>query len=430
MNKPVLSSGMADVSRVWILLLAVALAVQAEDWPQWLGPNRDGSWGETGVLETFPPGGLEICWRAAVGVGFSSPVVVRGRVYLTDSELAEPEAHERVHAFDAKTGKPLWTYRYKVNYPAVAFDKTYLRGPIATPVVAGGRLYTFGAAGDLYCFDATTGSVLWQKDVQKDYPTNQLYISASPLIEGDLLILLAGAKPGATVIAFDKRTGKEVWKALDEPPTASSPVVVSAAGKRQLIVWSPESVTALGPATGKIYWRQALKSTQDAAVSTPVYHNGYLLVGALMFKLDRDKPGAMLLWPQTQPPTQKHLSDTSTALFRDDFIYSARTLGKFVCLEAKTGKQVWETDRVTDSKNGASIHLAANGHSVLLYNDRGELIRARLTPEGYQEISRARVLEPALTFGGRKCAWAAPAFAHRHIYARTNKELVCASLEP
>ena len=115
-------------------------------------------------------------------------------------------------------------------------------------------------------------------------------------------------------------------------------------------------------------------------------------------------------------------------MFRDDYIYSARSAGEFVCLEASTGNQLWETDKVTDLKSGASIHLTANGDSVLLYNDRGDLIRARLTPKGYQEISRARVLEPAVTFRGAKAAWAAPAFANRHIYARTNKELVCALL--
>jgi outer membrane protein assembly factor BamB len=115
-------------------------------------------------------------------------------------------------------------------------------------------------------------------------------------------------------------------------------------------------------------------------------------------------------------------------MFRDDYIYSARSAGEFVCLEASTGKQLWETNKVTDLKSGASIHVTANGNSALLYNDRGDLIRAQLTPKGYHEISRARVLEPAVTFSGRKTAWAAPAFANRCIYARTNKELVCASL--
>jgi len=114
-------------------------------------------------------------------------------------------------------------------------------------------------------------------------------------------------------------------------------------------------------------------------------------------------------------------------VFRDDFIYSAKSLGEFICVDAKTGRQLWATDKVTDSKSGASVHATANGDTVLLYNDRGELIRVRLTPQGYQELSRVRVLEPPATWG-RKCAWAAPAFANRHIYARTNKELVCASL--
>jgi hypothetical protein len=114
-------------------------------------------------------------------------------------------------------------------------------------------------------------------------------------------------------------------------------------------------------------------------------------------------------------------------MFRDNFIYSARSFGQFICVDAKTGEQVWETDKVTDLKSGASVHGTVNGDTVLLYNDRGELIRVRLTPQGYQEISRARVLDPPVTWG-RNCAWAAPAFANRHIFARTNKELVCASL--
>lgn len=414
----------------WVYLLSwvLAQAVEAEDWPQWRGANRDGSWSETDVLETFPPEGLKIRWRAPVGIGFSSPVVAGGRVYVTDSQLANPKATERVHAFDALSGKPLWSYAYDVTYADIAFDERYLRGPIATPVVADGRIYTWGAVGNLLCLDAVKGDVVWQKDVQKEYPTSDLYTSGSPLIEGNFLIVLVGAKPGGCVIAFDKTTGKEVWKALDEPATASSPIVVSAGGTRQLIIWTPQSVTSLAPATGATYWRQRLHTTQDAAVSTPVYHDGYLLVGGLMIKLDDDKPAAKVLWPRSRAAARRILSDTSTALFRDDFIYSARSFGEFVCIEATTGKQVWETDKVTDLKSGASVHPTANGRSVLLYNDRGELIRALLTPEGYQELCRARVLEPAVTFSGRKTAWAAPAYANRHVFARTNKELVCASL--
>jgi outer membrane protein assembly factor BamB len=247
------------------------------------------------------------------------------------------------------------------------------------------------------------------------------------LIEGNLLIVPVGAKPDACVIAFDKNTGQETWKSLDEQPSASSPIVVNAGGKRQLIVWTPEAVTALDPATGKTYWRERLITTKDATVSTPVYHDGNLLIGGLMLRLDSDKPAATVIGPKSRATARRILSDTSTALFRDDYIYSARSAGELVCLEASTGNQLWETDKVTDLKSGASIHLTANADSALLYNDHGELIRARLTPKGYLEISRARVLEPPATWG-RKCAWAAPAFANRHVYARTDKELVCASL--
>ena len=415
------------LAAVLLVALILTIAVRAEDWPQWRGPNRDGVWSETGILETFPQGGLKIRWRAPVGIGFSSPVVADGRVYVTDSELAKPKARERVHAFDALSGKQVWSYAYDVNYPETAFDEKYPRGPISTPIVADGRIYTWGPAGNLFCLDALKGDVVWQKDIQKEYPNSYLDTAGSPLIEGNLLIVPVGAKPDACVIAFDKNTGQEIWKSLDEQPSASSPIVVNAGGKRQLIVWTPQAVTALDPATGNTYWRERLNTTQDATVSTPVYHDGNLLIGGLMLKLDSDKPAATVIWPKSRATARRILSDTSTALFRDDYIYSARSAGELVCLEASTGNQLWETDKVTDLKSGASIHLTANADSVLLYNDHGDLIRARLTPKGYQEISRARVLEPPATWS-RKCAWAAPAFANRHVYARTGKELVCASL--
>jgi len=409
--------------------LLAPIAARGEDWPQWRGPNRDSVWNETGILETFPPDGLKVRWRVPVGIGFSSPIVARGRVFLTDSVLARPNASERVQAFDELTGKLLWSYTYQVSYPDAAFNEASLRGPIATPITADGRVYSLGASGIVLCLNALKGSLLWRKDLQKEYPASPLQPGSSPLIEGELLIVLVGAKPGASVIAFDKTTGKEIWKSLDEGAgTASSPIVIDSGGVRQLIIWSEQSVTSLAPKSGKIYWQHRLNTTQDAAVSTPVYHDGRVLIGGLMMKLDADEPGAVVLWPETRATARRVFSDTSTALFRDDYVYSARSLGEFICVEAATGRQLWATDKVTDSKSGASVHLTANGASVLLYTDRGELIRAKLTPEGYHEISRARVLEPAVTFSGRKCAWAAPAYANRHIFARTNKELVCASL--
>lgn len=420
--------------RISILAVGLALplllpgALRADDWPQWRGPNRDGVCDEAGLLESFPAAGLKVRWRVPVGWGFSSPVVAHGRVYLADSELMKPIAKERLQCLDETTGKPLWTHVYDVAYQDWAFDPTQEIGPVATPIVQNGKVYILGRTNELFCLDARSGDVLWKKNLETDYQAAFSPGMPSPLIEGNLLILFIGGKPDACVVALDKDSGKEAWKALAESLTFSSPIVITSGGKKQLIVWTQESVTSLDPAAGTTYWRQQLFTNSDYAVSTPIYHKNRLLLGGLMFQLDPDKPAATVLWPASKVITRRVFSNTSTALFRGDHIYTARSSGQLICLEANTGQQVWESDKVTDLINGASIHLTANGDSVLLFTNKGELIRAQLTPQGYQEISRVAVLEPTFPFGGRNVAWSPPAYANRHIFARNGKELICASL--
>lgn len=410
------------------VLLSVTPPVHAGDWPQWRGPNRDGVWSETGILPSFPPGGLKIQWRMPVGIGWSSPVVAEGRVFVTDSVVARPTAVERIHGFDASTGKPLWTITYEVVYPDWAFVAGQEVGVSATPLAEGGKVYALGGNGDVHCLDAGKGTVLWRRDLGNDYQIEKVMCRASPLIEGNLLIVFTGAKPGACVMALDKDTGKEVWKALDEGVSNSSPLVIEAGGKKQLIVWTQQSVTSLDPATGATWWRERLISSNDYAVSSPVVRKNLLLVGGMMFRLRAEEPAATVLWPKTRVVTRRVLSNTSTAAIAGGYVYSAKSSGEFVCLDATTGEQVWQTEKVTDLLNGASIHITLNGDSALLYNDRGELIRARLTAGGYQELGRAALLEPTYAFGGRKCAWTPPAFANQRVFARSDKEIVCASL--
>jgi outer membrane protein assembly factor BamB len=303
------------------LPLLLSAALRAEDWPQWRGPNRDGVCGETGLLQAFPAEGLKVRWRVPVGWGWSSPVVAQGSVYLADSVVVKPKAKERVHCFDETSGKALWTHVYEVAYEDWAFDPKQEVGPVATPIVQNGKVYTVGRRGDLFCLDAKKGHVLWQRNMEKDYQ------AGSPLIEGELLILFFGGKPGACVIALNKDTGKEVWKALDETWTYSSPIVITSGGKRQLIVWTQESVTSLDPATGKPYWRQRLLTSSEYAVSTPVFHQDRLLIGGLMFQLDPDKPDAKVLWPDSKAPARRVLSHTSTALYRGDYIFLRQIVG-------------------------------------------------------------------------------------------------------
>ena len=162
------------------------------------------------------------------------------------------------------------------------------------------------------------------------------------------------------------------------------------------------------------------------AVATPVFAGDRLLLGGLMLKLDADKPGATVLWPEAI--SKRVLSSTSTALLRDDLVFCANDKGEFIGLDATTGQQLWESKTVTDLTSSASVHLTANGDTALLFNDRGELIRARLDRAGYHELSRAPLVTPAYPFGGRKLIWTPPAYANGCVFARNEKEIVCASL--
>jgi outer membrane protein assembly factor BamB len=413
-----------------LVSLSFVVSTRAEDWPQWRGPTRDGAWTEQGVLKIFPTGGLKIRWRRAVGPGLSSPIVAQGRVFLTDVQLTRPTTKERVHCFEAGSGKPLWIHSYDAEYPhSGPHDPT--QGPVPTPICLNGKVYSIGKT-ELLCLGAVGGKLLWKKALDKEFQAQEFLTYASPLIEGNLLIIFAGRFSGTAtdcVIAIDKDTGKTAWRAVRDYAAMSSPIIVRAAGKRQLIVWSQQAVTSLDAATGNVCWREAARpQNQSSAVSTPVAQGNMLLIGGLMMKLDPAKPAAAVLWPESKSPSRRNLSNTSTPIICGDHVFSARTAGHLVCLEAATGKEVWRTDKVTALGSGASIHLTRNGDNTFLYTDRGELILASLSGKGYKEISRAPLLEPTYPYGGRKFAWAPPAYADRCIFARSDKELVCASL--
>ena len=412
--------------------LCAAVALRAEDWPQWRGPRRDSTWNETGILQTFPREGLKVLWRVPIGVGFSSPCVVHGRVYVTDSRVTRSSTKENVHCVDAATGKTIWTYGYDVKYPEWGADPDHPFGPIATPVIADGKIYTLGRVSNLLCLDAITGSVLWHKDLPKQYQTNDDLrgSNCSPIIEGELIIIAIAKSPQASIVAFNKNTGLQVWESLDEIPSNSSPIVITSAGRKQIIVWAYKSVAALDPPTGRILWRQSVNTGPTYTVATPVWNEDRLLLGGLMLKLTSDKPAVSVLWPEEMRPSLIHVSDTSTPLIQDGLVFSPNSKGQLLCLDAATGRQLWQADQLTETKGGASVHLTAapSIHCIFLYTDRGDLILSRLTAAGYNEISRAHLIDPTSDYAGRKMAWPPPAYAGRCVFARSDKELVCASL--
>src|SRR5439155_25837469 len=361
------------------LSLLLSIPLWAKDWPQWRGPNRDGVWNESGLLKSFPAEGLKVRWRVPVGPGWSSPVVVRGRVYLTDMRLEKPKAWERIKCFKESTGKLLWSYASELVYPEWAFIPEHGGGPAATPIVEDGKIYSLGRSGQVDCLDARNGKVIWEILLGRKYEIGELICRGSPLIEGNFLILFTGAKPGACVIALDKQTGKEVWKALDDSVSNSSPLIIVAGGKRQLIVWTGNAVNSLNPTTGETYWREPMVTSSNDSIPTPVVQGNRLLISGLMFELNAGQPVATVLWPESR--AGQILSNTSTAMLRGDYVYSAKSNGELVCLEAATGKQVWGTTNVTELKNGASIHLTPNGDATFLFTDQGDLILAQLTPQ-------------------------------------------------
>ncbi|MDB6031116.1 MAG: Pyrrolo-quinoline quinone, partial [Verrucomicrobiales bacterium] len=206
------------------LLLGLSLTTaRADDWPQWLGPQRDGVWRETGILKEFPADGPKIRWRAPLGAGYTGPAVVGGRVYVMDRQLKNSASNptdpfqrgtipgnERVLCLDEANGHIVWTNEYNCPYTV-----SYPAGPRATPLVSNGKVYTLGTEGNLLCLDAATGKKIWAHELKKDYnlETPVWGFSAAPLLNGQKLICLVGGD-GSTVVAFDKDTGKELWKAL------------------------------------------------------------------------------------------------------------------------------------------------------------------------------------------------------------------------
>lgn len=436
-----------------------AAAAHADDWPQWLGPQRDGVWREQGIVAKFPAGGPKKRWAVKIGAGYAGPAVAGGKVYVTDRILAAgqtlPESgfvktkgsagKERVLCLDDATGKILWTHEYDCRYSI-----QYASGPRTTPIVAGGKVWTLGAMGDLVCLDAETGKLIWAKNLLKECQFNIPIwgLAASPLLEGDRLICLAGGK-GSTVVAFEKDTGKELWRALSaDPPGYVPPMIYDIAGKRRLIIWAPNAVSSLDPLTGKVFWSVPYGKVRQIKVGLSVAAprlDGDLLFltafyeGALMLKLHGDaKPE--VFWqrrgrsemPEDDPFAGLH-SIMPTPFLRGGHIYGICSYGELRCLDEKTGKRIWETFQPTTgrSERWGNAFLVEQGDRFFLFNEKGDLIIAKLTPQGYTEIDRAHLLDPTNTMAppkGRRVLWSHPAFANRNVYVRNDREIASFAL--
>jgi outer membrane protein assembly factor BamB len=448
-------------------LVACAGAAAADDWPQWLGPKRDGVWRETGLIDAFPKGGPKVLWREPVGVGYAGPAVAGGKVFVTDyvagAGMKLPDGGfakgkfagtERVSCRDAATGKQLWSTGYPVEYTV-----SYPAGPRCTPTVDGDLVFALGAMGDLKALAVADGKEVWSKNFIKDYEAGlPLWgFAAHPLVDGDKLICLAGGSNDRLVIAFDKKTGKELWatESCQGDFGYSPPMIYAFGGKRQLVIWHTRAVLGLDPDTGKRLWRVDwdIKFALTAPTARKVGTDGLFLTsfynGSALLKVSAG--GAEVVWKsKAKGEMPNQTTDLSSIMctpwVEGEYVYGVCSYGQLRCIEANTGKRVWESMRATrgartpakvaaepepaTTERWSLAFVIPSGDRYFLFNEQGDLIIARLSPKGYEEVDRAHVIEPTnkMAGNGRLVVWMHPAFADKCSFVRNDKELICVSL--
>ncbi|HYF00753.1 MAG TPA: PQQ-binding-like beta-propeller repeat protein [Planctomycetota bacterium] len=419
------------------LLLALVSQADGLDWPQWRGARRDGVWRETGLLERFPETGPRRRWSVPLGGGYTGPTVASGRVYVMDRPKGENR--ERVVCLDWKTGATQWVHAYDAVYEGF----TYAVGPRASVTVHDGKAYALGAAGHLHCLDASTGQVVWKRDLRADYRIRMPLwgIAAHPLIEGDRLITQIGGAGEACVVALDRLTGEERWKAFPDDASYAPGIAVEQGGRRVVVMPLGFRLVAFDPADGKLLWsRDQPKSSWPIAIPAPAVAGDLLLfssahAGSVLLKLRADGPSVDVVWDR---PRRGRSPDTLSPVIPDVLLMNGLALGvqtdgELRCLDLKTGKRLWETADPMPKAWHATMHLVRAGETgdrAWMFTEQGELILARLAADGYHELTRAKLLDPTVEGGprGRAVTWAHPAFAYRHVFARSDREIVCVDL--
>jgi outer membrane protein assembly factor BamB len=405
-----------------LTFLLCALPVAAGDWPQWLGPNRDGA-----STEKVAPwkDKLEVVWHQPVGEGNSGPVVADGRVFI-HAKIKE-KTEEEVVAYDAKSGKELW----RTPYARAEFTSFYGNGPRGTPAVVGGKVYTFGITGVLTCFDAEKGRIAWQVDTLKEFKGKNLFfgLAGSPLVEGDKVLVNVGAKE-ASIVAFDRDNGKVAWKVRDDGASYSSPIAFGEGKNRQVVFLTAKGLVSLNPADGSTYWLFPLVDKLFESSTTPVLVGDRIVASSITYgsaclrlETKDGKPAFKEEWKNEDltsyfstptPVGKEHVymvtGTTPNPLNRKPPVATLH------CVEAKSGKVLWSRPKVGEYH--ASL-LRTGDDKLLLLEEKGDLVLMDPDPKEYKELARANVCGKT---------WAHPALSNGHLYLRDDKEVICVRL--
>ncbi len=389
----------------------------AGDWPGWRGRNRDGLSLETNLLTDFASCSPRVLWKQSIGRGFSSLAVVGGRLYTMGQE-EEPQNQEAVVCLDAKTGRPLWRFRYANHY-----EERFGSGPRSTPAVDGNCVYAVGPTGIFHCLRADTGEKLWRHDLMAEFDGRPMRygVAFSPLVEGDRVYVTPGGPRGNAIAAFDKHTGRLVWKALDDTMGYSSPLMCTAAGVRQLVVFTNTALVGLSPEDGRLLWRYPWVTEGGFNIATPVVFGDYLFISSAYGK------GCALLEisPEVDASLQPHRVYENTHMrnyFSSSVRYGEHVYGldmtDLVCMNLRSGELAWRENGSRTFRKGSL--LIADGSLYILSED-GVLRVAEATPAGYRCRGSVRVSH-------NKC-WTAPIVAGGRLYVRDEAQIVCLDLK-
>jgi outer membrane protein assembly factor BamB len=386
-------------------LMGVAAGQNTQaDWPQWRGPNRDGT------LPTFVeprawPERLTARWKIDVGTGYASPIVVGNRVYA----FSRQQDNEVMRAIDTDSGKVVWDTSYPAPFKMNPATARHGPGPKSTPTYANGRLFTLGISGIVTAFDAATGKQLWQKPAPPVEP--MFHTAQSALVDRGVVILHIGGHNQGALTAFDPATGAVKWSWTGDGPAYGSPIVADIGGTRQVITFSQESLVGVDAASGQLLWRVPFQARSITNSITPLVHDGRTVIvsgqgkplTAYTITKRNDQWAADLAWENPQ----LSLSFSNAVLVGDAvFSMSAMNSGQFFWADARTGKTLW-TSSPRQAGNAAIVHA---GNVLFVLKDDAELMVARASPGAFEPIKTYTVADSA--------TWPAPALSGNRIFVK------------
>lgn len=437
---------------------------QEHDWPIFLGPHGTGVSDETGLLDVWPEAGPKVIWEKKIGKGYSSPSTMEGRLVVHHRQ----RDRDVIDCLNEKDGTPIWSYEYETDY---ADPYGYNNGPRCSPVLTKTRCYTFGAQGRLVCLDLETGKLVWENETAKTWevPTHFFGTGCTPILEGELLIVLVGGQPDSGVVAFNAETGKVVWESVgkktwDKAETDqkgkpyqwtgeemivsySSPIVAMIHGKKHLLCLMRQGLVSLDPDNGQVrfkYWfrarvHESVNAARPVVVDDLIFLSAAYETGAALLRVDPAGDSYDVVWRNKRGMS----THWSTPIYQDGcvFGFSGRHEGEATlqCVDLKSGELLWETNgydgpvsdlrtngagEVIDGKGkpatffGRGSKMAVDGKFIML-GERGILVLGKMNRDKFELISRATYKQI------RYPAWAAPVISHGRVFLRSEDHLLC-----